>query len=87
MLYKIKAMTDNDEFVCVFKGSTIQINWLKVYLLENNIDCFSRDKSMEAAHSGFASPVPDDVQLFVKTDDAKKAKELLELNKDSIQEL
>lgn len=78
-------MSENDDLVCVFKGSLMQINWLKEFLGENNIDCFSRNKSMEAMHSGFASTFSDDVELYVNAIDELKTRELLELNQDSIQ--
>ncbi|MBN2236266.1 MAG: DUF2007 domain-containing protein [Bacteroidales bacterium] len=61
----------------VYVGTTINANYLKSVLNDNEIDCILRDFLQEGAHAGFGgASFEDAAEVFVNETDFEKAKEL-----------
>ncbi|MCD6091324.1 MAG: DUF2007 domain-containing protein [Bacteroidales bacterium] len=63
---------------CVFVGTTINANYLKSILLENEISCIVRDFLQESSMSGFAAASTSNAaKVFVDEKDFERAEEIV----------
>jgi selenophosphate synthetase-related protein len=68
----------NSDLICIFVGTTINADYLKSVLHENNIECIVRNFLQEGSAAGFAAASSDDAaKVFVDEKDFEIAEEIV----------
>lgn len=66
-----------DKITLIYTGTTVKSSYIAALLKENRIDCSLRNRSEEAAHSGFATAFGDQVEVYVYENDVELALKII----------
>ena len=77
-------MNNEDKIVKIFTGSTVDVNFVTRYLLDNGVPSIIKDKYSESVHAGFVTGLPDTIDIFIINKDKEKAIQLMNDYYDSI---
>ncbi|MCT4640497.1 MAG: DUF2007 domain-containing protein [Bacteroidales bacterium] len=67
----------DDKLIMIFEGSDVDAALVKEVLKEADIDSSLRNKKMEAAHAGFGYSSGATCEIYVHSDNEKRAKQLV----------
>ncbi|TKG96437.1 DUF2007 domain-containing protein [Puteibacter caeruleilacunae] len=70
-------MNTHDELIKIYSGAEVQAHLIKSELEKIGITCIIRDEFQESIHVGWASGIPNCVDLYIMEQDKEKAEEVI----------